>query len=82
MTSKEERDKYAVELVQRFDDFTKWAIANWPNKEFHLLPSDFSESRKEISKILGPKLSEGESDGAASEKTSEPYINMNPMPWP
>jgi hypothetical protein len=84
MASKKECDIYAAKVAQRFDEFTKWAIENWPNKEFPLVASDFSESRRELGEILGPKLSEGED--AAPEKQNEndsgQYVNVNPMPWP
>ncbi len=84
MASKEACDNYAAELAQRFEDLTKWAIANWPNPEVPLLPSDFNESRREIGRILGPKLGEGSNDDAllSDAAAPKPYIDMNPMPWP
>lgn len=84
MASKAECDKYAAELAQRFDEMTRWAIENWPKKEFPLLDSDFTESRREIGQILGPKLGDGgESDRIPpSDKDSGQYRDMNPMPWP
>ncbi|MGE5648574.1 hypothetical protein [Noviherbaspirillum sp. UKPF54] len=82
MASKEECDRYASELTQRFEEFTKWAIANWPKKEFPLLPSDFSEARREISEIVGPKLGEGENDAPGIPAGTAQYRDVNPMPWP
>ncbi len=69
MASKEEYDRYAAELTRRFDEYAQWAIANWPNADFPLLDSDFAESRRELSGIIGPKL--GEPD---PEKTSGPEV--------
>lgn len=84
MASKQEHDKYAVELTRRFEELTKWAIANWPNKDFPLLPSDFDASRRELSEIVGPKLGDG--DGPTSPFPEDPdagqFRDMNPMPWP
>jgi hypothetical protein len=84
MASKTECDKYASELTQRFDELTRWAIANWPKKNFPLLNSDFSASRREISAIVGPRLGEGDKDGEAADRKrdSGQYIETNPMPWP
>jgi hypothetical protein len=84
MASKEECDKYAAELNRRFEELTSWAIANWPKKEFPLLKSDFSDSRREIGRIIGPKLGDPDGGAPASEKDkdSAPFIDMNPMPWP
>jgi len=82
MVTKAECDKYAAELAQRFEEFTKWAIANWPNKSLPLLPSDFSQSRREIGQIIGPKLGEGEDSPMPSGKDSPQYIDITPMPWP
>ena len=86
MASKEECDQYAAELTRRFDELVQWALANWPKREFPLLSSDFSASRREISKIVGPKL------GDADEPDSLPppafggndgqYRDVTPMPWP
>lgn len=83
MASKAECDKYAVELTQRFEELTKWAMTNWPNKEFPLLPSDFTASRREISSIIGPKLGDGDEETIAPTNTGNgQYRDMNPMPWP
>ncbi|GIZ53182.1 hypothetical protein [Noviherbaspirillum aridicola] len=84
MASKEECDRYAAQLAQRFEEYTKWAIANWPNKDFPLLASDFDRSREELSDILGPKLAAGETrrpdqDGDAG---GGQYRDVAPMPWP
>jgi hypothetical protein len=83
MASKEECDRYAVELAQRFENLTQWAISNWPNKEFPLLESDFSASRKELGEILGPKLSSGEtSPSSPLDDEAGQYRNVTPAPWP
>lgn len=83
MASKEECDQYAAELTRRFDEYVRWAIANWPKPEFPLLSSDFKESRREISLIAGPKLGDSEEqDSAASSRNSKQFRDMNPMPWP
>lgn len=76
-------EKYASELVRRFEEFTSWAIANWPEKNYPLMASDFAESRREISQILGRKLHEGESAPAPTPlQDNAPYIDTNPTPWP
>jgi hypothetical protein len=84
MADKEQCDKFADEMARRFEDFTQWAIDNWPNKDFPLLQSDFSESRKEIGHILGARLSESQEAPPPSPaaENSPRYINMNPAPWP
>lgn len=88
MATKEECDKFAAELLQRFDAMTAWAITHWPRPDLPLMASDFEESRKELSVILGPKL---EADGKTARAgapqdsgsaDSGQYIDMNPMPWP
>lgn len=76
-------EAYASELVRRFDEFTHWAIANWPEKNYPLMPSDFAESRREISVILGRKLHEGEtSPPSTPAQEGAPYIEVHPTPWP
>ena len=89
MNDKEKRDAFARELTRRFDEFTSWAIENWPVESFPLMQSDFAASGKEISDILGPKLAQGEEsrggDHASnlSQSEHEPqYVNVTPMPWP
>ncbi len=83
MATKQECDKYAAELVQRFEDLTRWAIANWPNRDSPLLSSDFNESRREIGRIAGPKLGDGSPpDADVPDRETQQYIDMNPMPWP
>lgn len=86
MASKEECDGYAAELTRRFDELVQWAMSNWPRPEYPLLLSDFTESRREISQIVGPKL--GDSDehdsppGPAFGGDDGQYRDVNPMPWP
>lgn len=84
MASKAECDKYAAELAQRFEELTRWAITNWPNKEFPLLDSDFSESRRELGQILGPKLGDGgtSNEPSSQDQNSGQFIDTKPMPWP
>lgn len=84
MASNEEFDRYAAELTQRFEELTRWAIANWPRKEFPLLQSDFCASRREIGEIVGPKLGEGDTSTSAPAipAGSAQYRDVNPMPWP
>jgi hypothetical protein len=90
MAGREEYDRYAAELAQRFEDWVGWAITHWPRENYPLLSSDFEASRRELSQILGPKL--GDPDQAASETGPEPknsphdqheqYRDTKPMPWP
>ncbi len=83
MTTKEEYDQYAAELTRRFDEYVQWAITHWPKREFPLLPSDFSASRREISQIVGPKLGDSEeSNSAGLNRNAGQFRDMNPMPWP
>jgi hypothetical protein len=83
MASKAECDKYAAQLAQRFEEYTRWAMEHWPNKDFPLLASDFSQSRRELSEILGPKLSIGEdpSDPPGNSEAGQ-YRDVTPAPWP
>lgn len=83
MASKAECDKYAAQLAQRFEEYTRWAMEHWPNKDFPLLASDFDASRRELSEILGPKLSHGEdpSDPPGNSDAGQ-YRDVTPMPWP
>lgn len=86
MASKEEYDQYAAELTRRFDELVNWALANWPKPEYPLLSSDFSESRREISQIVGPKLGDGEERDSlprpAFGSDDRQFRDVNPMPWP
>lgn len=82
MASKAECDKYAAMLAQRFEEYTRWAISNWPNKNFPLMDSDFEASRRELSEILGPKLSEGEDMPSSGQSSRGQYRDVTPMPWP
>jgi len=88
MSDKETRDRFAKEMMRRFDELTAWAVENWPVKSFPLMQSDFVESGKEISEILGSKLARDEDagdDNASSVTKSElepQYVSVTPMPWP
>lgn len=83
MASKQECDRYAAELNEKFEELTRWAISNWPRKDFPLFQSDFAESRREISGILGPKLGDGDdSPSPGQNDKSAPFEDVSPMPWP
>lgn len=86
MAGKEECDRYAAELARRFDEFTQWALDNWPVKTAPLLLSDFNASHKEMQLILGEKLQQGQDQDTATESPpndgSVQYVNINPAPWP
>lgn len=86
MASKEECDQYAAELTRRFDELMKWAISNWPKPEYPLLSSDFAQSRREISQIVGAKLGDSDETGtgvrSAFSNDDRQFRDVNPMPWP
>jgi hypothetical protein len=86
MASKEECDRYAEELNRRFEELTRWAISNWPDKRFPLVEADFQEGRREIAHIAGARLNDVESmDGntAPGMPVNEPqFVPVNPAPWP
>ncbi len=84
MADKEQCDRFANELAHRFEDLVKWATENWPDKNIPLMSADFSESRKEIGQILGPRLSESRTDfpESPSEDSSAQYVQTTPAPWP
>ncbi len=80
MASKEECDRYAAEVTRRFEEFTQWSIAHWPNKSAPLQQSDFGAARKELAAILGEQLSAPSADSPS--EGGPQYVNMNPTPWP
>lgn len=95
MASKQEHDRYAAELTRRFEEFTRWAISNWPDKRFPLVQSDFRASRREIAEIAGPKLGEGEPEhveagSSTGHENTAPgipvgmpqFVDVTPAPWP
>ena len=84
MTTKEQCDQFANEMARRFEDLVKWATENWPDQDMPLLSSDFSESRKEIGQILGPRVGEGRTDlpELPGGDDSAPYVQTTPAPWP
>jgi hypothetical protein len=84
MASKDKCDEFAMEMARRFEDFVKWTMENWPNKDIPLLQSDFNALRKEIRFILGEKLNEAQASAPSSgaARDSVQYVNMNPAPWP
>ena len=77
-------DLYAADLVQRFEALTDWAIANWPRIEAPLMKSDFEGARKDIARILGPMLGDGNSasESAADGGNARQYVDVTLMPWP
>lgn len=82
MANKVASDQFAAELTRRFEEMTQWAIGHWPYPNFPLMESDFAESRREISGILGAKLDAGNQGPPPGPDDSGQYIDMNPMPWP
>src|SRR4051812_6067536 len=84
MTDKERYDAFASAFMQRYDELVHWAMVNWPNEKFPLMASDFAESRREISQILGPKLGDPEPSRPSygSGKKEPQYLDVSPAPWP
>lgn len=82
MATKEQSDAFATEALNRFEEFTNWALQNWPNKHFPLMVSDFSESRRELSLILGEKLDNGQTRDDLPQDPAPDFVDTNPMPWP
>ena len=95
MPTEQEYNDYAVAVIEQFDAFVHWAIAQWPNHHSPLTADDFSAGRHELTGLLGARLNvanDGEkssigkktmaSSSVGPSDASEQYVNMNPAPWP
>ena len=90
MMRSKENEAYAAEVLQRYDAFRSWTIANWPNAADPLSSADFSAGRQELSGLLNARL-DGRDDqpvapAAPSESTGDPdadqFLPVTPAPWP
>ncbi|MGB6056442.1 MAG: hypothetical protein WBG17_14530 [Burkholderiaceae bacterium] len=82
MPDRKAAEDFAAELTRRFEEMTQWAIAHWPYPNFPLMESDFAESRRELSAILGARLDAGNQGPPPGPGDSGQYVDVTPMPWP
>jgi hypothetical protein len=79
-----QRERYAEELQARFDEYQRWAIANWPVKEQALTEAAFVAARRELQLITGAMLHPGRKPGAvpAGGPQAPQFEEVTPAPWP
>lgn len=88
MSTKDDYDRFAAEMVRRFEDFVSWSKENWPDRQAPLLDSDFIAARKEIGEMVGPRLGDGQRPANGEINAASPvddgaqYVQVTPMPWP
>jgi hypothetical protein len=82
MSTKDDYDQFAADMVRRFEDFTTWAKENWPDKQSPLLDSDFASMRKEVAEMVGPRLGEAYGSVQPGPPDDTQYVSVTPMPWP
>lgn len=82
MPTPQECNAYASEVARRFEEFSQWAIDNWPDKSYPLMSSDFAQARQEIGLLLGSRLRDGPSSGSPATDETAQYRDVTPAPWP
>jgi hypothetical protein len=78
---------FAAELMARFEDFTAWAVDNWPKEgnggNYAPSQADFAAARKNVERLCGMHdPARVQADEPAPEDGGEQYVSINPAPWP
>jgi hypothetical protein len=84
MSGKPENTRIAAEMEKRLDEFTMWAIANWPDRNAPLTTADFDPVRRKIASLRGQGTDIEERNAAIPEPADSgpQYVNVTPSPWP
>ena len=84
MNIHDEHAEFSNELKRRFEEFTVWAIANWPDKDTPPTSRDFDVARKEIAAITKRDFDIGARNAAIPEPedAGPQYVSVSPAPWP
>jgi hypothetical protein len=73
---------FSGELRRRFEEFTDWTIANWPDKSRPLSAASFSRSRDEIAGLMAGQAQAGGGSSAEPSEGGPQYVSVTPSPWP
>lgn len=84
MATNDEYAQFGIEMKRHFEEFTAWAIANWPDKSAPLSNADFDIVRKKIASLADHNIDIAEHVAATPDpsESGPQYINVTPNPWP
>lgn len=84
MSTKDKHTQFGIEMKKRFEEFTTWAISNWPDKDAPLSSTNFDAGRKEVAALADKDFDIGKRNAAMPEPSENgpQYVNVTPAPWP
>jgi hypothetical protein len=81
MSDQTDKEQFASDLEQRFQDLMQWAVTSWPDAERPISLVDFDDAQKAVHKIVQRVRHPGGEALAPSEGGAQ-FVSVAPTPWP
>lgn len=81
MSDQTDKEQFASDLEQRFQDLMQWAVTSWPDAERPISLVDFDDAQKAVHKIAQRVRHPGGEALAPSEGGAQ-FVSVDPTPWP
>lgn len=81
MSDQTDKEQFAADLEQRFQDLMQWAVSSWPDAERPISLADFEDAQKAVHAIARRVRYPGGEALSPSEGGAQ-FVNVAPTPWP
>ena len=81
MSDQTDKEQFASDLEQCFQDLMQWAVTSWPDAERPISLVDFDDAQKAVHKIAQRVRHPGGEALAPSEGGAQ-FVSVDPTPWP
>ena len=81
MSDQNDKEQFAADLEQRFQDLMQWAVSNWPDAERPISLADFEEAQKAV-QALTRRVCHPGGEALSPAEGGAQFVNVAPTPWP
>ena len=81
MTDQNEKERFAADLEQRFQDVMQWALTTWPDPEHPIAPGDFEDVHKAV-QAIAHRVRHPSGEALAPSEGGAQFVSIVPAPWP
>lgn len=81
MSDQTDKEQFAADLEQRFQDLMQWAVTSWPDRDRPVSLADFEDVRKAVHAI-SQRVRHPKGEALAPSEGGAQFVSVAPAPWP
>ena len=81
MSDQDQKEQFAADLEQRFQDAMQWAVTNWPDAEHPISLGDFVDVQTAV-QAIAHRVRHPSGEALAPSEGGAQFVSVDPTPWP